>query len=188
LTGKTHYDTLGLPPDATPAEIREAYAQLTGAEERPVSAEPARDHRVIQCSDLWREKAKATKARKEAEDSGPASRTSAGPSFPRPFSRFRSFRAFVQDFARATNSPARAQKGDLAALRKAYEALADPRRRAEHDWRLGIDDLQPLDWGGALPEPCPIPLPAASRRRVSSALGWLVGLRRRCRRGLSPMG
>lgn len=115
MTGGSHYDTLGLPPDATPAEIREAFAELAAAH----------------C---------------------PARRTS-------PRQR-------------------REAREATAALEAAYEALADPRRRAEHDWRLGIDDLQPLDWGGALPEPYPGVAPVAVRRgRLPRA--WPFALKRR---------
>src|SRR5438046_3099056 len=116
MTGGTHYDTLGVPPDATAAEIREAFVRLAevqghgGAERK--------------------------EGRQEAEAA-------------------------------------------LARLRKAYHVLADPRRRAEHDWRLGIDDLQPLDWGGALPEPHPVE-PSVSRppHRRLSPLVWLRALGR----------
>lgn len=90
MIGGSHYDTLGLPPNATAAEIREAYTE-----------------------------------RAAGHTAGPRS-------------------SYAQRL--------RAREA-LAALRAAYDTLADPRRRAEYDWRLGIDDLQPLDWGGALPEP-----------------------------------
>lgn len=100
MIGGSHYDTLGLPPDATPAEIRAAYA------ERAAAFSPG---------------------------------------------------------AHASSRQRRAARAAIAALAAAYEALADPRRRAEHDWRLGIDDLQPLDWGGALPEPHGLAAPVAAR-------------------------
>ena len=90
MIGGSHYDTLGLPPNATPAEIRQAFAER-----------------------------------------------SAGPDITPRSSHAQRLRA----------------SATLAALKTAYETLADPRRRAEYDWRLGIDDLQPLDWGGALAEP-----------------------------------
>jgi curved DNA-binding protein CbpA len=110
VTGQTHYDTLGLPPDATAPEIREAFARLIEAR--------------------W----------------GDGSRSGSGQT--------------------------------EAALRTAYEVLADPRRRAEHDWRLGIDDLQPLDWGGALPEPHPLEgVAAACPSRHQRLLGWLRTVR-----------
>ena len=92
MTGGTHYDTLGLPPNATPAEVREAFAQ-----------------------------------RLKEHEPGP----------------------------RASHAQRHQARETVATLTAAYETLADPRRRAEHDWRLGIDDLQPLDWGGAMPEPHP---------------------------------
>ncbi len=95
MTGGSHYDTLGLPPDATPAEIREAFTRM--AEACGVGSQSS-----------YRQRRKAREM--------------------------------------------------IGALTTAYETLADPRRRAEHDWRLGIDDLQPLDWGGALPEPHPLEL------------------------------
>jgi curved DNA-binding protein CbpA len=103
MTGGTHYDTLGLPPDATAAEIREAYQRLTEAR-RAGHGGPKR-------------------ARREAA---------------------------------------------VADLTRAYQALADPRRRA-----LGIDDLQPLDWGGALPEPHPVAADPSGLRRWRSLFGWL---------------
>jgi curved DNA-binding protein CbpA len=114
MTGGTHYDTLGLPPDATAAEIREAYHRLTEA--------------------------------RRAAGAGPKSEPREG-------------------------------EARTADLTRAYEVLADPRRRAEHDWRLGIDDLQPLDWGGALPEPHPVEAPPLRQGR-RSLFGWLSVLRR----------
>ena len=114
MTSETHYDTLGLPPDATAAEIREAFVRLVEAER--------------------------------------------------------------QGNARLEGDLETAGAG-LPQLTAAYQALADPRRRAEHDWRLGIDDLQPLDWGGALPEPYSLPVSPSSLRRYSP-LGWLRALRR----------
>jgi len=90
MIGGSHYDTLGLPPNATAAEIREAFTAR------------AAGHNL-------------------------------------------SLRSSYTQRLRAREA--------LARLRAAYETLADPRRRAEYDWRLGIDDLQPLDWGGARPEP-----------------------------------
>jgi DnaJ-class molecular chaperone len=120
MTGGSHYDTLGLPPDATPAEIREAFAE-----------------RASRCPD----RRASYRQRREAREA-------------------------------------------VAALKAAYETLVDPRRRADYDWRLGIDDLQPLDWGGARPEPHPPEaLPLAHRaqplypRLVPRA--WLFALKRR---------
>lgn len=108
MTGGTHYDTLGVPPDATAAEIREAFARRMQA-----------DHRLA---------------------------------------------------------------AEREALTAAYEVLSDPQRRAGYDWRLGIDDLQPLDWGGARPEPHPLEAPIGPPRRW--LFGWLpdLGLRRGARR------
>lgn len=105
MTGGTHYDTLGVPPDATAIEIREAFARRMETH-RPLAAEQA-------------------------------------------------------------------------ALTAAYEVLVDPERRAGYDWRLGIDDLQPLDWGGARPEPHPLEVPVASSHR-RWPFGWVatLGLRR----------
>jgi curved DNA-binding protein CbpA len=70
------------------------------------------------------------------------------------------------------------------ALRTAYEVLADPDRRAEHDWRLGIDDLQPLDRRGPMQEPHPHEGPAPRQPiRPQRLLGWLrQGLRPRSER------
>jgi curved DNA-binding protein CbpA len=93
MTGGSHYDTLGLPPDATPTEIREAFTRMAET-----------------CS---AGKGSSIRQRRKA-------------------------------------------RAAVAALTTAYDTLADPRRRAEYDWRLGIDDLQPLDWGGAMPEPHPV--------------------------------
>ena len=101
MIGGSHYDTLGVPPDATPAEIREAFTRLAAARRAGSRSSYAG----------WL----------EAEEA-------------------------------------------VAALRTAYETLGDPRRRARHDWRLGIDDLQPLDWGGAMPEPHPVNAPDPGRR------------------------
>jgi curved DNA-binding protein CbpA len=109
-TGGSHYDTLGLPPNATAAEIREAYVRLLEAHWRRVG---------------------------QAALPGPKA------------------------------------AAELAALTTAYEVLVDPRRRAEHDWRLGIDDLQPLDWGGAHPDPSALDRIDLPRRRRLSPLGWL---------------
>jgi DnaJ-class molecular chaperone len=105
MTAATHYDTLGVPPDATAAEIREAFA-----------------HRMQAHPDLGAER---------------------------------------------------------EALTAAYDVLSDPQRRAGYDWRLGIDDLQPLDWGGARPEPHPLEVPVAGSPR-RWPLGWVatLGLRR----------
>jgi len=115
MTGGSHYDTLGLPPDATPAEIREAFTELAAGRG------PGR----------WASSRQRRKAREA-----------------------------------------------LAAMKAAYETLADPRRRAEYDWRLGIDDLQPLDWGGAMPEPHPVEaLATGGRSRPPRA--WLFALKRR---------
>lgn len=102
MTGGSHYDTLGLPPDATPAEIREAFTRLTAA---------------------------------------------------------------CRAGGRASFRQRRQARAAAEALAAAYETLADPRRRDEYDWRLGIDDLQPLDWGGAMPEPHPLDAPAGARER-----------------------
>ena len=114
MTGGSHYDTLGLPPDATPAEIREAFTELAAA----------------RC---------------------PGRRTS--------------------------YRQRRQAREAIATLKAAYETLADPRRRADYDWRLGIDDLQPLDWGGARPEPHLIepPIVAPPARRSSA---WRFALKR----------
>jgi curved DNA-binding protein CbpA len=101
MIGGSHYDTLGVPPDATPAEIREAFTRLAAAHQGG--------------------------------------------------SRF-SYTGWLE------------AEEAVAALRVAYETLSDPRRRARYDWRLGIDDLQPLDWGGALPEPHPLKVPVFDQR------------------------
>jgi curved DNA-binding protein CbpA len=107
MTGGTHYDTLGVPPNATSAEIREAFAQ----------------------------------------------RMEAG-------------------------SPLAEQN----ALTEAFDVLTDPQRRAGYDWRLGIDDLQPLDWGGARPEPHALAVRLAGGRQ-RWPFGWVstLGLRRQKR-------
>src|SRR6266498_5189019 len=102
MTGGTHYDTLGLPPDATAAEIREAYVRLREARRQSVST------RLVGS---------------RQPDAAPAE------------------------------------------LTRAYQVLADPRARAAHDWRLGIDDLQPLDWGGAAPEPHTVEVSSSGPRQ-----------------------
>ena len=119
MTGGSHYDTLRVPPDATPAEVREAFMRRLAAYQL--------DRRSSYAQRL---------AAVEAE----------------------------------------------AALRSAYRTLADPQRRAEYDWRLGIDDLQPLDWGGAMPEPSPVeaPILAGASRWLRPPLTpheWLCALR-----------
>jgi DnaJ-class molecular chaperone len=88
MIGGSHYDTLGIPPNATSAEIRQAFAERSATYDLAPRASLAQRHQA---------------------------------------------------------------KKALVALQSAYEVLVDPRRRGEYDWRLGIDDLQPLDWGGALP-------------------------------------
>jgi DnaJ-class molecular chaperone len=107
MTGRTHYDTLDVPPDATAAEIREAFARRIETQQLDVGGQSL--------------------------------------------------------------------EADREALAAAYEVLADPERRAGYDWRLGIDDLQPLDWGGAKPEPHGVELapvdPSRGRR-----FGWLRAL------------
>lgn len=130
MTGGSYYDTLGLPPDATPAEIREAFVRLQQA------------HR-------------------------PGRRAS-----------------YAQ----------RLEAGEtMAVLMAAYQALTDPKRRAEQDWRLGIDDLQPLDWGGAMPEPHPIDAraalpPALPRRPPLTPREWRGAFRLLRRRICRPGG
>jgi curved DNA-binding protein CbpA len=119
MTSGSHYDTLGVPPDATPAEVREAFT------------------RRLAVSHLDR---------------------------------------------RASYAQRLAAVEAVAALRLAYLTLADPQRRAEYDWRLGIDDLQPLDWGGAMPEPSPVEAPvlAGPSRWLRPPLTpreWLCALR-----------
>jgi curved DNA-binding protein CbpA len=126
MIGGSHYDTLGLPPDATPAEIREAFTGLAAA------------YRVGDRSSYVRWL--------EAEEA-------------------------------------------IAVLRKAYETLRDPKRRAQYDWRLGIDDLQPLDWGGAMPEPHRIEAPGFEllvrpRRPPLTPREWLCALKLLRRRAL----